>query len=183
MVKNDNGKSKKEIPTRDECLKILREAGCSEKVINHILIVTDLALKIARCFPEVNLELVEAGALLHDLGRSKTHGIDHAVAGGKLALELGLPEEIINIIERHIVAGIQPADAVKLGLPRKDYTPHTLEERIVAHADNLIEDNKRCTIQRTVEILQNKGLPDVAERVFKLHLALSHEAGIDLDEI
>lgn len=183
MTKDDNPKSKKVIPTRDECLKILRAAGCSKKVINHILIVTNLALKIARRFPKVNLELVEAGALLHDLGRSKTHGIDHAVAGGKLALELGLPKEIINIIECHIVAGIKPDDAVKLGLPRKDYTPHTLEERIVAHADNLIEDDKRCTIQRTVEILQNKGLVDVAERVYKLHLTLCHEAGIDLDEI
>ena len=58
-------------PTRDECLKLLKDAGCSEKVIEHILIVTELALKIAKHFPEANLELLEAGALLHDIGRSK----------------------------------------------------------------------------------------------------------------
>jgi uncharacterized protein (TIGR00295 family) len=170
-------------PTRDECLKILNDVGCPKKVIQHILIVTDLALKIANHFPDADLELVEAGALLHDIGRSKTHNVDHAVAGSSLAREFELPEEIVSIIECHIAAGIPSADATKLGLPSKDYTPRTLEERIVAHADNLVEDRNRCTIQRSVQVLTDKGLPEVAQRVKQLHLELSREAGIDIDEI
>lgn len=173
----------KRYPTRRKCLEILKTHGCSKRVIKHILIVTDLALRIARYFPEVDLELLEAGALLHDLGRSKSHEVDHAVVGAQLANELGIADEVIKIIERHIAAGIPAADAKSLGLPEKDYIPQTIEERIVAHADNLIEDNKRCTIQRSVEILTSKGLPEVAERVKKLHLELSSEAGFDLDEV
>jgi uncharacterized protein (TIGR00295 family) len=170
-------------PTRDECLKILREHGCTEKVIVHILTVTDLAMKIAGRFPDVDLSLLEAGSLLHDLGRSRSHGIDHAVQGAKLAAGLGLPTELVNIIERHIVAGIPKEAAIELGLPAKDYTPQTLEERIVAHADNLVEDNRRCPITRSVEILKQKGLPEVAQRILELHKTLSDEAGIDLDEL
>ncbi len=177
------GHDAKKYPTREECLKILKELDCPEKVIKHILIVTDLALTIAKRFPEADPELVEAGALLHDIGRSKTHDVNHAVEGRKLARELRLPTEIINIIERHITAGIKPAEALSLGLPVKDYTPQTLEERIVAHADNLVEDNKRCSIKRSIQILQEKGLSEVARRVKKLHEDLSREAGIDLDEV
>lgn len=170
-------------PTRDECLKILKDSSCSEEVIQHILVVTELVLKIAKYFPKANLKLLEAGALLHDLGRSKTHNVDHAVEGSRLARELALPEELINIIERHITAGIKEDDAIELGLPAKDYTPMTIEEKIVAHADNLVENNKRCSISRSVEILTQKGLPEVAERVRQLHIELSNEAGIDIDEI
>ena len=173
----------KRYPAHDECLKILKDSGCSDKVIQHILVVTELALKIAKYFPRVNFELLEAGALLHDLGRSKTHNVDHAVEGSRIARELVLPEELINIIERHISAGIKEDDAIELGLPAKDYTPMTLEEKIVAHADNLVENNKRCTIARSVEILTEKGLPEVAERVRQLHIELSIEAGIDIDGI
>lgn len=170
-------------PNRDECLRILTEAGCPEKVIIHVQIVTKLAMKIAERFPDADKNLIEAAGLLHDLGRAKTHDIDHAVAGGELARELQLPAEIINIIERHICAGIIKADAVNLGLPARDYIPETLEERIIAHADNLVEGNKRVPIKRSVQILQEKDLPEVAKRVQELHNNLSREAGIDLDEI
>jgi uncharacterized protein len=42
------------------------------------------------------------------------------------------------IIERHIGAGITAPEAVRLGLPQKDYLPLTTEEKIVSYADNLI---------------------------------------------
>jgi len=170
-------------PTCSECLEILKQHNCSEEVIAHILAVTDLALKIAKYFPNANAKLVEAGAMLHDLGRCKTHGIDHALVGSNLAHTLGLPDEVSKIIERHICAGILPAQALALGLPGKDYTPITIEERIVAHADNLHDGSMRCKIQYSVEHLQSQGLFETAERVRKLHRELSNEAGIDLDEV
>ncbi|WP_455392004.1 HD domain-containing protein [[Eubacterium] cellulosolvens] len=176
-------KHTKKYPTRDECLSILRKFNCPKKVIRHILVVTELALKIAQYFPEADLELLEAGALLHDLGRSRSHDVNHAVVGSEMARRLGLPDEVVHIIEHHIAAGIPKAEAVKLGLPAKDYTPRTLEERIVAHADNLVEYYERCTIERSVQVLTEKGLPEAAARIKQMHLELSCEAGIDLDKI
>lgn len=177
-----NNKTSK-YPSREECLKILNKIGCPKRVINHLLTVTDLALKIAKRFPKADLELVEAGGLLHDMGRSKTHGITHAVEGAKMARELGLPVEINKIIERHICAGIPKMSAIELGLPARDYIPITIEEKIIAHADNLVEGERRCTISRSVQILQNQGLFEVAERVRQLHVELSEKAGIDIDNI
>ena len=50
--------------------------------------------------------------MLHDIGRSKTQGIMHGVEGAKIATELGLPEAIVNIIERHLGAGIPKEEAM-----------------------------------------------------------------------
>jgi len=143
------------IPTRDEALNLMAEAGCSRHVIDHCIRVSKLALCLAGSLRDsgfdVDCALVEAGALLHDLGRSKTHGVDHGVVGGRLALDLGLPTSLVKIIERHVGAGITADEAAKLGLPEKSYIPVSLEEKIVAYADDLIEGDKVVDIEVTVE--------------------------------
>ena len=40
---------------------------------------------------EVDMELVKTGALLHDIGRSQTNGIKHAVVGAELLKVRGFP--------------------------------------------------------------------------------------------
>ena len=80
------------------------------------------ALVISKKFP-VNTFLVKNGALLHDIGRVKTHGIEHAVIGARILKDLGYSKEIVNIVERHIGAGIPIKEAKSLGLPPKDYLP------------------------------------------------------------
>jgi len=171
-----------EIPSREECLEILRTAGCTEKVVAHCEAVSRVAVKIARrCGAEVRI--VEAGALLHDIGRSVRHSIDHAVLGAELARKLGLAHQIVMIIERHIGAGILEGEAAVLGLPERDYVPETLEEKIVAHADNLIAGDRRVTVKEAVADLTRRGFKDAAVRTIKLHEELSQIAGIDVDKI
>jgi uncharacterized protein (TIGR00295 family) len=161
---------------------LLREAGCSEEVINHCKTVRKVAVKIAKK-AHANIQLVEAGALLHDIGRSKTQGIMHGVEGAKIAEQLGLPSSIIHIIELHLVAGIPLEEAVQLGLPAKEYMPKTLEEKIVAHADNLIENDRKHPIEIEVEKALQKGHRKHAERLMRLHRELSDRCGMDLNEI
>lgn len=174
--------TKRSVPTRVECLSILRTSGCPENVIGHCLAVTDLAVKIAaRCGADV--PLVEAGAMLHDVGRCRTHSIWHAVEGAKMASGLGLPPEIVNIIERHIGAGLTAQDARHLGLPVKDYIPLTLEEKIVAQADNLISADGRLTLDAAIADVARRAGPEAASRIRMLHEELSQKCGVDLDEI
>ena len=116
------------LPSMKKCIDLLKENGCSEEVICHSKAVRNIAVRMA-LKTGADVELVEAGALLHDIGRSETHGILHGVKCAKIAKKLGLPNEIINIIERHIGAGLSADEAKKLGLPKKDYIPHTLEEK------------------------------------------------------
>ena len=100
---------------------------------------------------EVDMELVKTGALLHDIGRSQTNGIKHAVVGAELLKERGFPWEVVNIVERHIGAGISREEAKVLGLPPKDYLPLTLEEKLVAHADNLIHGTQEVDLEFVIK--------------------------------
>jgi uncharacterized protein len=118
---------------------LLLRAGCSPDVVAHCITVSKKALSIAGVVKiSIDRELVRQGGLFHDIGRSKTHGISHALAGVEIATALGFPPSLINIIERHIGAGITASEAERLGLPKKDYLPLTAEEKIVSYADNVI---------------------------------------------
>ncbi|MBS7659832.1 MAG: TIGR00295 family protein [Candidatus Bathyarchaeia archaeon] len=170
------------LPTRKEALKLLREAGCQDNVIKHCEAVAKLAVEIAKkCLQKgfmVNIELVEIGGLLHDIGRSKTHGVDHAIIGAKIAEELKLPKPIIAIIKRHVGGGISAEEAEKLGWPADIYTPQTIEEKIISYADKLIEGTQRVSIERTIEKFQQNGLPpSVINRIKKLHEEISSLIG------
>lgn len=170
------------LPSRDECLDLLRECGCNDRVIAHCKAVSALAVKIARrCGGDV--KLVEVGGLLHDLGRCKAHTIAHAVEGAKIARERKLPQALVDIIERHIGAGISKEEAKELGLPEKDYIPLTLEEKIVSHSDNLMSGIERTSINEAVADLTREGQAQAALRMLALHRELSGACGIDLDEI
>jgi uncharacterized protein len=119
-------------------LKYLRLAGCSESVIDHSVAVTEKALEIAdNVNVEVDRDLVKRGALHHDIGRSRSHDLDHFIVGAAIATELGMKDEIVRIIERHLGAGVPKEEAVIFGFPPKDYLPETYEEIIVSYADNL----------------------------------------------
>ncbi|MEK6743117.1 MAG: HDIG domain-containing metalloprotein [Nitrospirota bacterium] len=115
------------------------EAGCSPGVIAHCEAVSRTAVNFAERIKRVTVdrELVKLGGLFHDIGRSRSHDIHHALAGVKIGRERGFSEPLLGIIERHIGAGITAAEAERLGLPKKDYLPITPEEKIVSYADNL----------------------------------------------
>ncbi|MCS4541964.1 MAG: TIGR00295 family protein [Euryarchaeota archaeon] len=164
-----------DLPSRKEALLILEQSGCSKNVIEHCKAVTNKAMAIARKLQErgfnINLELVEIGSLLHDIGRSKTHGVSHGVVGAELIKDRGLPQELANIIERHIGAGIPADEAQELGLPNRDFLPVTLEEKIVAHADNLIFGVEEVSIDTSLRLLEKtlgKNHPAIS-RMKKLH--------------
>jgi len=170
------------IPDPEKCIELLRNSGCSERVIRHCKAVRNVAVRIANK-ANADVKLVEASALLHDIGRTKTHGIRHAVEGARIGRKLGLSENIVKIIERHIGAGLPAEEAKKLGLPAKDYIPLTLEEKIVCHADNLIDNCKRQPIEHGVARALNGGYKDYADRLIKLHRELSEICKIDLNLI
>ena len=153
---------------------MLERENTPENVIQHCVAVCKKAMKIAANFDDADKALIQKGALLHDIGRSRTHGITHAVVGVEIAREYGYPTEVLNIIERHIGAGITAEEAAKLGLPEKSYVPQTLEEKIVAHADNLISGTKEVDIDFVIDKWKRtiEDSDDNIERLIELHREL-----------
>lgn len=129
---------------------MLEDLKCTPYIIKHSEAVLGKAQDILTNF-DADLEIVYAGALLHDVGRLKTQGIRHAIEGAQILTEHNFPPEIIRIAEVHIGAGIPRDEAYSLGLPYKDYMPVNLEEKIVAHADNLIHGTKEVTLEFVME--------------------------------
>ncbi len=161
----------RELPSREDAIQYLRKSGCSRNVINHCKSVAELAVEIAEACKkkglDVDLQLVEIGGLLHDIGRAETHSVHHAVVGAEIAKSLGLPESITSIIKRHVGGGITAELAKRLGWPKDVYVPQTLEEKIVSYADKLIEGTERVPIERTIEKFRSEGLPSSALRRLK----------------
>ena len=171
------------IPNDQECVQYLLDEGCKMRVIVHCCTVRAVAEEIASRIDFVDRDLVVAGALLHDIGRAVDHSIMHAYIGSGMVSNLGLPKELVDIVRKHTGAGLDEVDVVELGLPPADYMPRTLEEKIVAHADNMVSDNRVVSHEYSVNKLMGKGAFRGAERIELLHMELSDLYGEDLDVI
>jgi uncharacterized protein len=128
----------------DLARKLMRlKLATQPHIIGHIELVTKKAVEIGKILKKkgfkVDIELLEMGGYLHDIGRSVTHGVSHGVESARIIREFGFPEPLIRLVERHVGAGITAEEAKKLGLPEKDYLPETLEEKILAYVDKFFE--------------------------------------------
>ena len=124
-------------------------------------------MKLAANYDDADKDVIQKGALLHDNGRSKTHGITHAITGVEIAKKYGYSSDVLNIIERHIGAGITESESVWLGLPKKSYVPQTIEEKIVAHADNLVSGSEEVDIDFVIAKWKRQ-IPDNEDNIERL---------------
>jgi len=137
------------LPEREFVLELLKILKIPLSVRRHSEKVADKAMQIACKIKkaQVDMNLVEIGALLHDVGRTKTHDFKHALIGGKILRQRGFSEKLARICETHILGGLDKEDAKKFGLPIKNYLPTTLEEKIICLADKHMAGTREVTIQ------------------------------------
>ncbi len=180
-----------EVPYPDQCLDILSSAGCSSIVIKHSRAVYDLGMEMVRRSEEatgcavngMNITMLSAGLLLHDLGRSRTHSIRHAIIGAQLAEMICLHPDIVAMIRNHIGGGLPAAEAVELGLPDMDLIPLTWEEKLVSHADTLVGNLRRRSLDKAVGRLEKEGAEKGVERIMAIHAELERYLSIDIDPL
>jgi uncharacterized protein len=170
----------KGLPSREQAIELLHKNKCPKTVIDHCKVVADLSVEIAFKLQnkdfKVNLQLVEAGALLHDIGRVRSHKVDHGLIGAKIVESEGLPNEVANIVKRHVGGGISSNEATQFGWPKDDYMPETIEEKVVSYADKRVDKDKRVPIDLEIKRL-NVDHREAAERVRKLHEEITHLLG------
>ncbi|MEV0154764.1 HD domain-containing protein [Micromonospora sp. NPDC050686] len=140
------------IPT-DEQIRALHERYAPTEeafdlVYTHCRIVCDVAEQLLdRHRPAVDVELVRAGSLLHDIGVYRLYDatgrldhenyLRHGVLGQALLRDLGFPELVSRFCAHHTGVGLTRDDVLRQGLalPVGDYTADTVEEQLVMYAD------------------------------------------------
>ena len=133
------------------CLNEFKEIGLNTNILNHSIAVSEKAIEIAYKLKEnnvtIDIELVEIGALLHDIGRARIHGWKHPIEGGEIIRELGFSEKLARIAETHILGGLSRKDCEILGLPVERHIPETIEEKVVCYADKLTKGTSYVDVE------------------------------------
>ena len=146
-----------------------------EILLLHSTQVRNKALSIAKRVKTADLEIISAGAMLHDIGIRFCNapglgcfGDDdyllHGILGAEHIRFLGFEgcETFARICERHTGSGIS-ADEIferKMALPEKDYLPETTEEKIICLADKFFSksgDMQEKTVEKIRKELEKFG--------------------------
>lgn len=175
------------LPSRLDAWSALLRAEPPAWVLRHARCVESLAVAMSkRAVAQglaLDLDLIARGALLHDLGRAVTQDLRHAHIGADMVRAEGWPEPLACVVERHTGAGVLPDEARAAGLPARDYVPERLEERIVAHADNLYAGDKRQPLGAIESKYLARGLDGAWQRIDALHRALCDELDCELENL
>lgn len=163
--------------TEKQAIELLKKYSTNEKsfkkILAHSKAVQKVALEIAKKIHNINIEFIKIASLLHDIGRFKCppgkNSIKHGIIGAKILRKEKLPE-YAKVAERHLGAGITKENIKRkrLNLPLKDYIPLTKEEKIIAHADNLVFGSKVGTLKMVINRFKKELGREYTERVKKL---------------
>jgi uncharacterized protein len=117
-------------------------------VYTHCSIVKDIALELLKLNPKtgVDIELVVAGCLLHDIGTyslyingkfDQEQYLTHGLRGSAILKDEGLDVRLQRIASHHTGVGISKEEIIakNLPLPHEDFLAETIEERLVMYAD------------------------------------------------
>jgi len=152
-----------------------------QRIYQHSKSVQRAALNIARQIKkngyDVDLHFIKISSLLHDIGRFEApphhkKSLQHGLIGARIIREEGLPEEYARLCERHIGAGITREEIIKhkLPLPKKDFIPRTMEEKIVTYADDLIFKDRIASPSEVLLRFQKEiKSPAAVKRMIELH--------------
>ena len=168
-------------PSREEALRLHRKYGSNEAIVRHCGTVAMATAVIADEFrrqgKEFDAGAAAAGALLHDIGRSRVQTVRHGLEGSEILAGEGVDETVVQIVRRHVGAGISPEEAKKLGFPDLDYIPRTREQVAVCFADKLVDGDRVRPFEEEVKRFERKG-HDV-ERLMALKRNLEADLGKD----
>ncbi len=152
------------IPSREESLRLLAEAGVPAHIQDHSVEVARIALRLARALNGkspgmVDPALVEAGALLHDIEKMNSieSGGDHCAMGAETLTGLGLAE-LAPLVGRHVNLGPWDPDG-----------PVT-EVELVNYADKRVRHTEHVGLdERFHDLLERYGKSEKARERIREH--------------
>jgi uncharacterized protein len=141
-----------DIPTPTDCLALMSAHGMLANVREHSLLVREVALHLGTSLVEagfaLHLDLIEAGALLHDLGKTHCLGTskNHAEWGAEAVAAAGYPE-VAQVVREHVFLEANGRD------------PRAIREaEVVNYADKRVLHTQVVTLaDRFVDLLARYG--------------------------
>jgi len=137
------------IPTREECFRLMDQYGMLNHIIDHSVEVAKVALflsiELNKKGQRIDLDVVEAASLLHDLTKTeclKTKG-DHARTGSNLLKKMGY-ERIGEIVEEHIQ------------LSHEKDPSWVSEEEVVNYADKRVQHDRIVSLKERFSDLNDR---------------------------
>jgi len=145
------------IPTREECLRLMGRYGMLDNIVDHSLKVAQMALFLSKELnkknQQIDLRLVEAASLLHDIAKTICFETkeDHAQAGGQLLKEMGY-EKVGEVVAKHVQLSEGKDPSI------------VSEEEIVNYADKRVQHDRIVSLEERFR--------DLKERYGRDHKAL-----------
>src|SRR3989344_6675190 len=147
------------IPTREECIRLLKLNNVPDNIIAHTKKVCEFSLKVCGELEErgikVNKDLVAAAALLHDI--KKLDSGEHEIEGAKYIESLGYPE-VGNLIKKH---GLKHSF-------KDEFMPKTWEEKIIFYSDKRVKNDKIVSIDERFEYIMQRYKRNIVDKEIKL---------------
>lgn len=173
------------IPEEGGMLELHRKYGSNQIILEHCkavaMVANILAKELEARGKKVDAKAVNAGALLHDIGRNRIQTVRHGLEGAEIVEREGVEGKVVEIVRRHVGAGISPEEARKLDLPGFDYVPRTVEERVVCFADKMVDSDRVRPFESEVQRFERKG-HDVG-RLLALRKSLHDDLGEDPEKV
>ena len=148
-------------PTLSECLDLMTSHRMLPNIREHSVRVRDVALMVGRHLTAagviLDLGLLEAGALLHDIAKTATlhNGAEHARLGAQWLSDLGYPA-VAEIVREHV------------WLSRSPREPGPLREvEIVNYADKRVLHDLVVTLPQRFDDLRRRygRTPEIIQRI------------------
>jgi putative nucleotidyltransferase with HDIG domain len=125
---------------------MLAENGVPANIVAHSVQVARIAVELAQAMAsrglQVNVAMVEAGALLHDIskheGFGKNPSVPHGLAGAQRLADMGL-HDIAAIVECHVMESVHELN--------------TWEKKLVFYADKRVNHDQPVTFDQRMEYL------------------------------
>ena len=154
------------IPTKEECIGLLRKNNVPDNIIAHTKKVCEFSLKVCGVLEErgikVNRKLVAAAALLHDIKKLKPG--DHEIEGAKYIESLGYPEVSV-LIKKH---GLKHSF-------NEEFIPKTWEEKIIFYSDKRVKNDKVVSIDERFEYIKQTYKREDVEKEIKFTKEIEKE--------
>jgi uncharacterized protein len=131
-------------PSKEECYQLIYESGMLPNIVTHSLqvcrIATSLVDHLAAHGIKRDRELVQAGAMLHDIAKTQSlkTGENHAKTGAEMVRAMGYPD-VAYIISHHVV------------LDENFVSDRPAEVEIVNYADKRVLHDKVVSLRERMD--------------------------------